>query len=108
MKLVVSSSELLKAILTVQKAIPAKTTEAILEDYLFVLSGSTLEITASDKEITLKTVIEVESTEQEGRMAVPARQMTDLLKELPDQPLTISTVSESSFTCAWQVTGYNA
>ena len=101
MKLVVSSSELLKAILTVQKAIPAKTTEAILEDYLFVLSGSTLEITASDKEITLKTVIEVESTEQEGRMAVPARQMTDLLKELPDQPLTISTVSESSFTCAW-------
>ncbi len=101
MKLVVSSSELLKAILTVQKAIPAKTTEAILEDYLFVLKGSSLEITASDKEITLKTVIEVESTEQEGRMAVPARQMTDLLKELPDQPLTISTVSESSFTCAW-------
>ena len=80
MKLVVSSSELLKGILTVSKAIPAKAVEAILEDYLFVLKGNILEITASDMEITLKTEIEVENTEEEGRIAVPARQITDLLK----------------------------
>ena len=101
MKLVVSSSELLKAILTVSKAIPAKATEAILEDYLFSLTGSVLEITASDMEITLRTELTVTSTEEEGRIAVPARQMTDLLKELPDQPLTISTKGENSFECAW-------
>jgi len=101
MKLVVSSSELLKGILTVSKAIPAKAVEAILEDYLFVLKGNILEITASDMEITLKTEIEVENTEEEGRIAVPARQITDLLKELPDQPITISTKSENSFECAW-------
>lgn len=101
MKLVVSSSELLKGILTVSKAIPAKAVEAILEDYLFVLKGNTLEITASDMEITLRTEIEVDNTEEEGRIAVPARQITDLLKELPDQPITISTKSESSFECAW-------
>lgn len=101
MKFVVSSSELLKGILTVSKAIPAKAVEAILEDYLFALKGNLLEITASDMEITLKTEIEVENTEEEGRIAVPARQITDLLKELPDQPITISTKSENSFECAW-------
>ena len=81
MKFSVSSTDLLKAILTVQKAIPAKTTEAILEDYLFVLKGETLEITASDMELTLKTEISVQNTEEEGSIAVPARQLTDLLKE---------------------------
>ena len=81
MKLVVSSSELLKGILTVSKAIPAKAVEAILEDYLFVLKGNTLEITASDMEIILRIEIEVDNTEEEGRIAVLARQITDLLKE---------------------------
>lgn len=101
MKFAVSSSELLRSVLTVQKAIPSKTAEAILEDYLFVLDGSRLQITASDTEITLRTELQVDRVEQEGRIAVPSRQLTDLLKELPDQPLTISTVNENSFSCAW-------
>lgn len=103
MKLVISSSELLKGLLTVAKAIPAKTTEAILEDYLFVLSGDKLEVTASDKEITMKTCISIDPVrpEDEGRIAVPARQLNDLLKELPDQPITISTISENQFECTW-------
>lgn len=101
MKLTVSSSELLKAILTVQKAIPAKTTEAILENYLFDLKGSELSITASDNELTLKTVVKVESTGEEGSIAIPARQLTDLLKELPDQPLSIATVNGYAFECGW-------
>ena len=33
----------------------------------------------------MKTTIEVETPEEEGRIAVPARQLNDLLKELPDQ-----------------------
>ena len=101
MKFSVSSTDLLKAILTVQKAIPAKTTEAILEDYLFVLKGETLEITASDMELTLKTEISVQNTEEEGSIAVPARQLTDLLKELPDQPISITAGDGNSFECAW-------
>lgn len=102
MKFVVSSSELLKSVLTVQKAIPSKAPEAILEDYLFVLEGNRLEITASDKEITLKTELEVTKVDNEGRIAVPSRQLTDLLKELPDQPLTFDTVNENSFSCNWE------
>ncbi len=87
--------------MAVAKAIPSKSPLPILENFLFDLKGNTLEITASDSELTLKTQIEVENAEEEGRIAVPAKHMMDLLKELPDQPLTISTSSDSSFVCSW-------
>ena len=101
MKLIISSSELLRGVMAVAKAIPAKSTLQILENFLFDLKGNVLEITASDSELTLKTSIEVESTSEEGRIAVPAKHMMDLLKELPDQPLSISTSGDSSFVCSW-------
>ena len=101
MKLIISSSELLKGVLAVSKAIPAKSPLPILENFLFDLKGNILEITASDSELTLRTQIEVENTAEEGMIAVPAKHMMDLLKELPDQPLTICTQNDSSFTCSW-------
>ncbi len=104
MKFTVSSSELLKGISIAQKAIPSKTAEAILENFLFDLKGETLSLTASDGEITIRTKVTVVSTEEEGRMAVPSRQITDLLKELPDQPVTIATTGANTFNFKW-ITG---
>ena len=101
MKLIISSAELLKGLMAVSKAIPTKSTLPILENFLFDLKGNMLEVTASDSELTLRTQIEVESTAEEGRIAVPAKHMMDLLKELPDQPLTINTTNDSSFVCSW-------
>ena len=46
MKLIISSSELLKGVMAVAKAIPAKSPLPILENFLFVLKDKTLEITA--------------------------------------------------------------
>ncbi len=102
MKFVISSSELLRGILAVSKAIPAKSAFPILENFLFVLKDNKLEITASDTELTLKTSVEVESTTEEGQIAVPASIITNLLKELPDQPLEVNTTSDSTFECKWQ------
>lgn len=101
MKLVISSSELLKGIMTVSKAIPTKSALPILENFLFNLKGSILEITASDSELTMRTSIEVENGEEDGQIAVPAKHLMDLLKELPDQPLSIRTVSDTSFEFSW-------
>ena len=101
MKFAVSSSELLRVVLTAQKAIPAKPVDAFLNNYLFALEGNTLSVTASDKEITICNTVEVDSAEEDGRIAVPSKQISDLLKELPDVPVTISTISENAFTCAW-------
>ena len=97
----VSSAGLLKGILDVSKAIPAKTALPILENFLFVLKDGQLEITASDQELTLRTHVAVDSIADEGSIAVPARQMMDLLKALPDQPITIKTAGEGAFECIW-------
>ena len=103
MNLTISSTNLLKALMDVSKAIPSKSPLPILENFLFVLKDGKLEITASDSELTLRTCIEVEGEQEqeEGSIAVPARHMIDLLKELPDQPVGIRTVSDSSFECSW-------
>ena len=97
----VSSAELLRGVLDVSKAIPAKTALPILENFLFVLNGDKLEITASDQELTLRTVVQVDGNEDAGSIAAPARQLIDLLKALPDQPIKIKTSSEGSFECIW-------
>ena len=97
----VSSAELLGAVMDVSKAIPAKTTLPILENFLFVLSDGALEITASDQELTLRTSIPVDSVKSDGSIAVPARQIMDLLKALPDQPITIKASDSGSFECIW-------
>ena len=101
MKLIISSSELLKGIMTVAKAIPAKSALPILENFLFNLKNNVLEITASDSELTMRTSIEVENAEEEGQIAIPAKHLMDLLKELPDQPLSIKTISDTSFEFGW-------
>lgn len=96
----VSSAELLKGMMDVSKAVPVKTALPILEYFLFVLKGNKLEITASDQELTLRTIVKVDSKE-DGSMAVPASQLIALFKALPDQPITIRTTGESSFECIW-------
>ena len=101
MKFNVSSTELLKGLMDISKAIPAKSALPILENFLFDLKGNILEVTASDSELTLRTEIEVDTTEEEGKIAVPARHIIDLLKELPDQPVAISTANDSSIECKW-------
>ncbi len=101
MEFIISSAALLKGTMDVYKAVPAKTSLPILECFLFVLKGERLEITASDQELTLRTAVQTQSTLSEGRMSVPARQLIDLLKALPDQPITIKTASDTSFECIW-------
>lgn len=96
MKFTVSSSELLNGLMSVSKVIVPKPTNSILENFLFVLTGNTLTVTASDGETTLKTSIEIAQVNQEGSTAVPAKLLTDSLKEFPDQPLTFSVESGSS------------
>ncbi len=90
MKFVVSSMELLGHLQAISRVISNKNTLPILDNFLFSLEGSTLEITASDLESTLITNLQLENAEGDGLIAVPARILTDTLKEFPDIPLTFS------------------
>lgn len=88
MKFVVSSTDLLGHLQAVSRVISSKNTLPILDNFLFRLDENELEITASDLESTLTTKMTLENTSDSGSIAVPARILTDTLKEFPEQPLT--------------------
>ncbi len=95
MKFVVSSMELLGHLQAISRVISSKNTLPILDNFLFSLEEGKLEITASDLESTLITQIQLENTDGAGVIAVPARILTDTLKEFPDIPLTFEIDPES-------------
>lgn len=89
MKFVVSSTALLSHLQSINKVISPKNTLPILDNFLFNLNEEgDLEITASDLETTLITTLSLENTSDSGVIAIPARLLTDTLKEFPEQPLT--------------------
>jgi DNA polymerase-3 subunit beta len=80
--------ELLGHIQAISRVISTKNTLPILDNFLFSMEDGLLEITASDLESTLVTQIQLENADGSGMIAVPARILTDTLKEFPDIPLT--------------------
>jgi DNA polymerase-3 subunit beta len=95
MKFVVSSTDLLSHLSAISKVISSKSTMPILDNFLFQLSETDLTITASDLESTLITSMELDNTEGEGTIAVPAKLLIDTLKEFPEQPLTFQVDDEN-------------
>ncbi len=89
MKFVVSSSELLYHLQAVSRVVSSKSTIPILENILFELESGKLTITASDLESTMVTSMNLDNTEGEGAIALPAKILLDTLKKFPEQPITI-------------------
>ncbi len=88
MKFIVSSHDLLNHLQSVSRVISSKNSLPILDDFLFTLEDNLLTITASDLETTLITQMKIENAGEGGSVALPARLLTDTLKEFPDEPLT--------------------
>lgn len=109
MNFVVSSNELLNHLQTVSRVISTKNTLPILNDFLFELTDDKeLIITASDLETTLTSRLELENASGSGRITLPARLLTEILKESPDQPLTFEINTENLQTDILSETGkYN-
>lgn len=70
---------------------------AILNNFLFTLSGNELTITASDIENIVSAKVAVVNAENDGSFCVDAKKIVDLLKELPDQGITFE-INDSNFS----------
>lgn len=88
MKFVVSSSELLSHLQAISRAISTKSQLPVLDCFLFDLQDKVLNITASDLEVTMTTTMETDSTDGDGVIALPSKILLEILKKLPEQPLT--------------------
>lgn len=95
MKFSVSSGELLSRLQVVGRALNAKNTLPIMTNFLFVVEGDTLTITASDQEVTITSSLHINNEDTNGRFALADGKLTEYLKRLPEQPVTISVNDEN-------------
>ena len=87
MNFIVSSTTLLRHLQSISGVLSTSNTLPILDNFLFDIVEGELTISASDLETTMRTKLDVEANES-GKIAIPAKILLDILKNLPDQPCT--------------------
>lgn len=90
MKFVVSSTELFNRIQAIGKVIVSKNTMPILSNFLFEIENNVLTITAADSDTRMVTSFEIIESESNLRFCVNAKTMLDSMKEITEQPLTLT------------------
>lgn len=90
MKITCSKNELLKGVNIVSKAVPTRTTMAILECILIDASAGEIKLTANDMEIGIETIIDG-TIEERGIIALDAKIFSEIVRKLPDNEVTITT-----------------
>ncbi|MDE6532228.1 MAG: DNA polymerase III subunit beta [Muribaculaceae bacterium] len=74
----------------VNKVINSKNALSILDNFLFELEGGWLTVTGSDQENIVSSRVEVTDADGEGAVAVPAKTLLEIVKEVNNQPITFS------------------
>jgi DNA polymerase-3 subunit beta len=97
MRFIVTSTSLLKNLQQIGGVISSNTVLSVLEDFLFELSGNTLTLTATDLETMMRVQMEVGEAQDDGRICIPSKILTEYLKNLPEQPITFS-ISEKDLS----------
>lgn len=92
MKIICSKSNLLYGVNIVSKAVPSRTTMAILECILIDASANEIKLTANDMELGIETRIEG-TIEERGIIALDAKIFSEIVRKLPDNDVVIETDS---------------
>jgi len=97
MKLTIPCSVLKNELQILSGVLPAKTTLPIIGYILFDAKKGNLMLTATDLEVSLQSSVDC-SVEEEGSVAIPGKMLTDIVRELPDVPIQISSDEEFRVT----------
>lgn len=89
MKVECSRENLLKGLSVVQNAISMRSTLPILSNILLETTKDSLTITGTDLDLGIITTVRT-NVENQGSITVPAKKLFDIIKELPDAPITMS------------------
>ena len=88
MRFTVSSTALSSRLAALSRVINSKNSLPILGDFLFEINGSTLCLTASDSENVMKTSMEVNEVDGDGRFCVGNHDLLEAVKGFSEQPIT--------------------
>ena len=100
MKIICSKADLLYGVNIVSKAVPTKTTMAILECILIDASSNEIKLVANDMELGIESKIKG-TIEERGIIALDAKIFSEIVRKLPDNDVTIATdeIFKTTITC---------
>ena len=109
MKIEIVKDVLLSGIQKVQNVISARATLPILSNILVEAEQGKLKLTATDLDIGINCAIPVDIQEP-GAITIPAKRFSDIIKELPDNSVSISTKKNNQITietksCQFKIMG---
>ena len=92
MKLIFKKHELASAIQILQGVSAGRTTLPILGNILVKAEDERLEMSGTDLEVSIKMNVEG-SIEEPGSITIPAKKMSEIVRELPDEEIRLTTTS---------------
>lgn len=97
MKVKVEKQELLKASQMIQNVVAIKGTLPVLSNILIEAENNKIKFTATDLEIGMYCFIPAE-VYQSGALTIPAKKFNEMVKELPDAPIILSTLKNNTMS----------
>jgi len=109
MKIKILKQNFLKNIQHVQNIISSKNSLPILSNILIEAGKNNVTLTSTDLDIGVSSTLETE-VEEEGAITIPAKRFNDIIKELPDEDISISTMKNNSMIikcskCVFKIIG---
>lgn len=95
MKIKILKQNFLKNLQHVQNIISSKSSLPILSNILIEAEKNKVVLTSTDLDIGISSVLETD-VEEEGAITIPAKRFNDIIKELPDEDISISTMKNNS------------
>ncbi len=99
MKFTANKEDFFNSLQKVIGVLPTKTTIPILGNVLLRLENSKLNILGTDLEISISTYCEVNGSE-DGALSVPGKRFFEIVRELPNIPITVETDVSNHLTLA--------
>lgn len=95
MKFNISGKAFLTQLQAVSKVINAKNAVTILDNFLLRVEDDILYITGSDSENVMTAKVEIMDSDGKGEVAIAAKRLLEIVKEVSAQPLTIELEEEN-------------
>ena len=88
MRFSVSSTALSSRLVALSRVINSKNSLPILGDFLFEVNEGRLSLTASDSEVMMKTTLELNEADGDGRFCVGNHDLLEAVKGISEQPIS--------------------
>ena len=97
MKFTITREQFQEGLQAVGAAIPSKTTLPVLSNVLLEATADGLRLSGTDLDIAVSTTVPA-SVDQEGAITLPAKKLSDIVRELPSAAIRLSSSGEQRAT----------